>query len=91
MRSRPKNAQAYVRFYLALCWMWMAEDAPVLTGVHWWDDWLLKACVWFHNWFVAPFQPMLPDAPDAGFPIVVIEVYDKALLTELDSGGHIAE
>ena len=91
VRDRPP--QARVRVYLADCWMWFAEDmeAPMLQGVHWWDDWLLVFCAWFHNWFIAPFQFRMPGAAREGFPVDIIEVYDSSVLSRLESGGDYAE
>lgn len=72
MSCRPPWATAKVRMYLAKCWYGMEKDRmyPSMLGVHWWDDYLLVACTWFHNWFVAPFFSYV------GFPMKVLEIYE---------------
>jgi hypothetical protein len=82
--GRPAQAQALVRVFMATCWLWLdSDDAIVLAGVHWWDDLLLRLGTGFHNLFVAPFQVQLPDVPDVGFPMEIIEVYDERIMEKI--------
>ena len=77
MRRHPKYAQALVRFYLAKCWMWVGDDGlPVLDGVHFWDNWLLSVSIWFHSYFVEPFRT---ENSPVGYPVDIIEVFDKSI------------
>lgn len=70
--SRPDWATAKVRMYLATCWYGVehGNPCPSMLGVRWWDDYLLVACSWFHNYAVQPFFT------DAGFPMRVLETYE---------------
>lgn len=88
MPSRPKHAQALVRVYLAKCWLWQNawNEPPVLAGVHFWDDWLLMACTWFHNFFVEPFRS---ERFQEGFPIVILEIYDRHVMSWLDVSPYV--
>ena len=72
--KRPDWAVAKVKMYWATLWMGIDDkDASgcVLKGVHFWDDWLLMAAIFFHNYFIAPFQ-----TDTEGFPLKVLEEYE---------------
>lgn len=61
---------------LHLAHVWVGKDG-LLMGINWFHDLiLLPVSVFIHNYFIAPFQPMLKDVPDVGFPLIILEVYD---------------
>ncbi|AAS95990.1 hypothetical protein [Nitratidesulfovibrio vulgaris] len=82
--SHPEWATAKVRVYFATCWYGIEgeQHGPSLLGVRWWDDHLLTACTWFHNYFVQPFFP------DEGFPIRVVETYEGFDVAAFMEGGR---
>lgn len=75
--KRPKWAKMKVRMYLATCWSSGIEEGPTMVGVNWFNDKLLMACVWFHNWFVQPFFEQV------GFPYTILEIHDPDLAREI--------
>lgn len=88
MSKRPEWATAKVRFYLAMCWYGqeVGQPCPSMQGVRWWDDYLLVACTWLHDYFVQPF------CEQEGFPLRIVEQYPPAgpLLNEEAYGAAIA-
>lgn len=77
MSKRPEWAQAKGCLHLAVVWLREADDGDLeLQGVNWLHDKvLLPVSTFLHNVLVAP---CLPD--NQGFPINILEVYDKDFL-----------
>ena len=86
-----KPPHAIAKFYLATCFLWLDHDAkaPDLAGITWWHDLLFQFSIFFHNCFIAPFQPCMANVPSSGFPFRIVFLIDRTLPERLEMCNSI--